>query len=253
MQKTGSSDNFLEIHEPEAFTQYLLRERREIAFVLKQLGARRAMITAYFGSAQAFILTSVIDVAEDNKSFFLDLGKDEVAINEALKEGRLLCATQLEKVKIQFPLDRIERTTHEGFPALRASTPDLLLRLQRREYYRLSAPSLDSLNCRIPLPDGRKLNAQILDISGGGLAIIAPPDGQDLAVGTLFENCRLELPDYPPITVGLQIRNLFRMTTRSGREILRAGCQLINLRTAEANNIQRYILKAERERNHYRV
>lgn len=253
MAKPGSTESGLEILQPEAFTQYLLRDPREIAFVLRQLGARRAMITAYFGDAQAFILSSVIDVAADNKTFILDLSKDKAAISEAIRVGRLLCATQLDNVKIQFPLERIELTQHEGFPALRSATPDILLRLQRREYYRLNASSLDSLVCQIPMPDGRKLNARILDISGGGLAIIAPPEGQELLVGTLFENCRLELPDSPPIMVSLQIRNIFRTTTRGGREVLRAGCQLMHLRAAEANSIQRYILKAERERNHYRA
>lgn len=253
MATPGSTDTRLEILQPEAFSQYLLREKREIAFVLRQLGARRAMISAYYGHAQAFILSTVIDVAPDDKYFYLDLGTDEAAIGEALAQGHLLCAAQLDKVKIQFPLEHIERTQHEGFPALRARLPELLLRLQRREYYRLSAPSLDALNCQIPLRDGRRINAQILDISGGGLAIMAPPEGQELEVGARFENCRLELPEGPPITVSLEVRNMYRMVTRGGREVLRAGCQLIELRTAEANLIQRYILKAERERNHYRV
>lgn len=249
----SAPDTHLEIQQPDAHAQYILRDAREIAYVLRQLGARRAVVTAWYGRAGDFLTTGVIDVAADNRSLILDLGRDEAAIAGALAAGRLLCATQLDKVKIQFPLEHLERCTHEAFPALRTPLPDILLRLQRREYYRLSAPSLDSLACQIPLRDGRKIHARILDISGGGLAIVAPPGGEDLQVGTIFENCRLELPDSPPLTVSLQVRNMFRMSTRGSSEVLRAGCQLVHLRAAEANLIQRYILRTERERNHYRV
>lgn len=253
MVTSGSALPPLEILQTEDFSQYLLREPREIEFVLRQLGARRAMITAYFGSGRDFLLTSVIDLSSDKTQLILDLGKDETIIEQALVQGGLLCATQLEKVKIQFPLEKIERTQHQGFPALRARLPEILLRLQRREYYRLSTPSLDSLNCQITLPDGHKSSVRVLDISGGGLAIVAPPAGEAMEVGSIFEHCSLTLPDTPPISLTLQVRNVFHMSTRGGQKILRAGCQLLGLRAADANLIQRYILKTERERNHYRV
>jgi c-di-GMP-binding flagellar brake protein YcgR len=246
------NDRSLELIAADTYAQYLLSEPREIAFVLRQLAAHRAMTTAYFGNTQDFLLTAVIEVSADNRHVFLDLGTDEELIARALADNHLLCATQLEKVKIQFPIKNLERTEYEGFPAMRASLPATLLRLQRREYYRLSTPSIDSLNCQIPLPGGRKINTRVLDISGGGIAIIAPPEGNDLELDKVFDNCRLDLPDSGPVIVSIQIRNLFRIKTRGGQDVLRAGCQLLNLPANAANVIQRYILKAERERNQYR-
>lgn len=246
------NEHLPELVAADSYTQYLLNQPREIAFVLRQIAAHRAMTTAYFGNTRDFLLTTVIEVSADNRHVFLDLGADEEFNARALKEEHLLCATQLEKVKIQFPLKNMERTEHDGFPAMRAPLPATLLRLQRREYYRLATPSIDSLNCQIPLPGGRKINARVLDISGGGVAIIAPPEGNDLELDKVFDNCRLDLPDSGPIIVSIQIRNLFRMKTRGGQEALRAGCQLLNLPANAANMIQRYILKVERERNQYR-
>lgn len=242
----------LELLAADHYSQYLIREAREVAYVLRQVASHRAMITAYFGKAGEFLLTSVLEVSNNNRQLILDLGSDAELIAKALADGKLLCATQIEKVKIQFMLEGIERTEHEGFPALRATLPDLLLRLQRREYYRLAAGNLDSLNCHIPLPGGRTINARVLDISGGGVAIIAPPEGNSLEPDKVFDNCRLDLPDSAPVIVSLHVRNLFRMKTRGGQEVLRVGCQLLNVPPAAANQIQRYILKAERERNQYR-
>ncbi len=242
----------LELLAEDRYSQYLIREIKELAYVLRQVASHRANITAYFGKAGDFLLTSVLEVSADNRHIVLDLGQDTELIDKALADGQLLCATQIEKVKIQFMLEQVERIEHEGFPALRAPLPALLLRLQRREYYRLAAGNLDSLNCHIPLPGGRTINARVLDISGGGVAIIAPPEGNSLEADKVFDNCRLDLPDSAPVIVSLHVRNIFHMKTRGGQEVLRVGCQLLNVPAAAANQIQRYILKAERERNQYR-
>ncbi|MBS1210322.1 MAG: hypothetical protein H6R19_2720 [Proteobacteria bacterium] len=248
MPRTHQPDPKFELLQADDYSQYLLREGREIAFVLRQLAARRSMITAHFGEKNEFLLTTVIAVTADNKHLLLDLGRDESLIANALSNGRLLCITQLDKVKIQFPIERLERTTHEGFPALRAPLPGVLLRLQRREYYRLSAPAADTLNCQIPLQNDRRVTARVIDISGGGIAVIAPPDNTMFQPEMSFRNCQLVLPEFGTIIATVRVRNLFRITQRNGQDMLRAGCQFLDLTTPMANAIQRYIMRAEQER-----
>lgn len=248
MSPSIKPDLKFELLQADDFSQYLLRENREIAFVLRQLAARRAMLTAHFGDLNQFLLTTVIDVAADNKSLLLDLGRDEALVTGALLSEQLLCVTQIDKVKVQFQLQGFERTIHEGFPALRAPMPSALLRLQRREYYRLNAPASDDLMCQIPIDESSKLNARIVDISGGGIAVIAPPNESFIQPEMHFPNCQLVLPEYGTIVAAVKVRNVFRITQRNGQEILRAGCQFLNLTTPVANAIQRYILRAEQER-----
>ena len=74
------------------------------------------------------------------------------------------------------------------------------------------------------------------------------PGTQAFAPGAEFKNCRLQLPDQAPIPVALVVRNLFRITNRQGREMLRIGCQFTGLSAANANLIQRFILRTEQER-----
>ena len=52
-----------------------------------------------------------------------------------------------------------------------------------------------------------------------------------------------------PIPARLVVRNLFRITNRSGAELLRAGCEFADMPRGAEDAIQRYILKVERERN----
>ncbi|HEX5127267.1 MAG TPA: flagellar brake protein [Rhodocyclaceae bacterium] len=239
-----------ELLKADDYTQYLLREKREIAFVLKQIIAKRANLTAYFGPSNRFLPTSLIAISEDDQYIFLDVSANEDLNEEALATGHLLCITQLDKVKIQFPLDHIERAQYGRFPTLKTALPDVLLRLQRREYYRLTAPAAHALTCKIPAPDGNdiQVEARVLDISGGGVAVVVPPRGVSFTPEMEFKDCRLDLPDFGPITANLRVRNIFRLTNRNGVDMVRAGCEFFDLSTPVANAIQRYILKVERER-----
>jgi flagellar brake protein len=238
-----------ELLQSDDFEQYLLHERREIAYVLRQLAARRCMITAYLATSSRFIMSSVLAVSDDDRTIHLDLGNDEALNNEAANATSLLCLTQLDKVKVQFSvtLPRIEM--FGKYPALIAETPEVLLRLQRREYYRLTAPVAHSLICRIPSPgQNSRVEARVIDISGGGVAVIVPPKDMNLSADEKYMDCRLDLPDFGPITTTLRVRNIFRITSRSGTDMLRAGCQFEDLPTPMANAIQRYILRVERDR-----
>ncbi|MDB5888645.1 MAG: flagellar brake protein, partial [Rhodocyclales bacterium] len=123
-----------ELLQSDDFEQYLLHERREIGYILRQLAARRCMITAYLGDSARFVMTSVLSVNDDDRSLYLDVGNDDALNHEAGSANSLLCLTQLDKVKVQFSVTR-PRMAHFGkYPALLADAPEVLLRLQRREY-----------------------------------------------------------------------------------------------------------------------
>jgi c-di-GMP-binding flagellar brake protein YcgR len=152
-------------------------------------------------------------------------------------------------VKVQFSVTRPRLETFGKYPALLADTPEVLLRLQRREYYRLIAPVAHSLICRIPTPDqDSRVEARVIDISGGGLAVLVPPKDMQLSTDDKYMDCRLDLPDFGPVTVTLRVRNIFHVTSRNGTDMVRAGCQFEDLPTPTANAIQRYILRVERDR-----
>jgi c-di-GMP-binding flagellar brake protein YcgR len=250
MPNSHDTENHNELLQADNFSQYILHDSREIAFVLRQLAAKRALVSALFGEiGQDFLLTSILSVAEDNSSVLIDLVRDPAIVSRALSYGRLLCDTQLDKVKVQFPLENLKVTEHEGHPALRASLPDALLRLQRREYFRFSVPVTGDMLCTIPLPDGKTTSVRIIDISGGGIALVVSPDSSLFAPGIVFNECTMTLPGTTtPVKFSLEVRNLFRITLRDERELLRAGCVFTNMPMQVANQIQRFIMRAEQER-----
>lgn len=235
------------------YQKYLLHGRREIRQVLQGLIDGHALLTAQVSPGHQSFLTALVAVPDDDGPLLIDASADTL-INERVGAAeKLVCMTQLDKIRIQFELHAPAATTHEGRPAFRAAVPSELLRLQRREFYRLQTPVTHTVTCQIPItqPDGRTvtLEARVIDISGGGVAVVVPPDNLPFSPETEFVDCRLTLPELGTLTVKLKVRNLFRLTNRNGIEMLRAGCEFIDLPRSADNAIQRYIFKVERDRS----
>jgi flagellar brake protein len=236
--------------EPADYSKYLLHGKTEVVFVLQALRAAADRITVYFNDGKDFLLTTVIAV--DDHGVTLDFGSDTEMNRRALATDKLFCATSHDKVRIQFLLSGVRQIEAADGPAFHAELPESVLRLQRREYYRLTTPIARPLKCQVPMtaPDGKvhKIEVSIIDISGGGLAIMVPPAGITFEPGMEFPSCRIELPEVGFVVATLQVRNLFEVTLRSGGHVSRAGCQFVDLPGSMLTLVQRYIVKVERER-----
>lgn len=240
--------------DPERFTRYAVRDAREIVQLMQALVEKRPLLTAQFAGGPSF-LTVVLAVSPANGStsgtVVIDAPSDDAVATRATAAARLVCMTRLDNVRVQFPLGALTRVEHEGRPALQAPLPDSMLRLQRREFFRLPTPNGHAPTCEITVdgPGGQKtVSVRILDISGGGLAILVPPRDLDFTPGREFANCQLMLPDGPPLPVRLIVRNLFEVERPNDVKVLRAGCEFVGQTTAGSARIQRYIFKVERDR-----
>lgn len=196
------------------------------------------------------LLTTLAAVADDH--IVLDYGPSSEMNRKALEAEKHFCITTLDKVRVQFILRGFARIEHGGRASFRAALPDEILRLQRREFFRLATPIAKPLKCMVPIPladGGLHLHeAHIFDISGGGLALSAPPAGIPFDTEMELPNCRVELPEVGIITGTIKIRSIFEITLRSGAKVRRAGCEFVKLPGPMLTLIQRYIIKVERER-----
>lgn len=246
-------DTRIELIHADDEEKYLLRDGREILAILKSIIAARALVSVRLAPRNESYLSALIDINENDGSVLLDGSADPLQ-NERIAQAEALdCVTQLDKVRIQFIL-AAQRTVWEGGSAgFRCDLPATLLRLQRREFYRLQTPISQTVTCTVPLPhaDGfrRTTELRILDISGGGVAVAVPPVGVRFEPGAEFPDSLLHLPEVAPIPARLIVRNLFRITHRNGSEVLRAGCQFADMPRGAEDAIQRYILKIERTRS----
>ena len=240
-----------ELLEPADYSQYLLHNRGEILTVAKSLINHGSQITIFFNEGQDLLLTTLL-AADDRKGLVFDYGSTDMINQRAGKADKLFCIASLDRVKIQFVLRRLEHIQFQGRSAFQSALPDSLLRLQRREYYRLTMPVTRPLVCHVPVTDesgGSKVLAfNVVDISGGGVALAFNTNGPLLARDTDYPDCSIELPEVGKVSVTLHVRSIFEVSLRSGALLQRGGCQFVKMPGPMLTLIQRYIIKIERER-----
>lgn len=241
-------------HPPSAIDLRLDRcrilDRAGILAVLREILARRALITLHFHEGREFIVTTLLAVDADLEEIVVDWGADLEADRHLLQADRLAAVTFVDHIRIQFATGRARESVHAGAPAFRIRRPDEVLRLQRRNYYRVKVPAGRPVTCAVPDParPGAFHDLRVLDLSVGGIALIAKVEESDRQPGDVLEGCRIGLPDHGDFEVALAVRSVERLAPVGRRELRRLGCEFLGLPARLAGRVQRYILQVERSR-----
>jgi len=242
-----------EIDHQDVFGQFLMENPREIAFYLDLLAKRRSILTAYINEGQQFFLTSVVAFDQATDTLVLDPSSALENNANAQSAQQITVVSSLDRVKIQMRLPPLKAGNYQGQSVLTTPLPKALLRLQRREFFRLEPPRATPLRCQLATngTDGQALTLELglSDISGGGLSLIAATEmARHFPRDALFQNCRLEIPGEGVIQVNLRVRKSFEISGHSGEHNLRIGCEFVNLPGSRLAFIERYIARIERER-----
>jgi c-di-GMP-binding flagellar brake protein YcgR len=228
--------------------KYRIASRVEIVAILRDLLKGGELVTAYFNGGRDFVVTAVLEVDTERGFAVLDSGANP-QLNERLLASAQISATASQHgVRIQFKAGPIQAVTFEGRAAFRVPIPDSLVKLQRREFYRMPTPLTRPVKCELPAKDGGRAQVVIADISVGGVCLMGEPQGISLDLGQTLPGCRILLPDMGVVTTDLVVRNSYTVTLKNGAASRRTGCEFVRLGAQQEAMVQRYIMKLDRER-----
>jgi c-di-GMP-binding flagellar brake protein YcgR len=239
--------------ELENWHDYRVESRREIVALLRRIAEKNQLVRVLLRGEADVCMTSILEVDPDTDTLVLDRSIDRDQNQRMLAGGRASCETTLDKIRILFTVEGLRETGFEGGLAVAAGIPETLVRLQRREYYRMETQVTNPVRVLIPLPPelGGGTHAFALsDISCGGIAIL---DNKLLlgatAVGQTLPGCRIELPEIGPVATALEVCSQHDLTLLNNKPSRRLGCEFVDISRGNLANVQRYITKLERERN----
>jgi len=228
--------------------RFRVDSRVEIVYILRALMKSNALVTAYFNGGREFVVTAVLQVDSEHGFVILDSGSNR-ELNERLLHGReVSVVSSQDGVRVQFTTDRVAAVSFEGRLAFRLPLPDTILKLQRREYYRLATPVVHPLKCELAGPDGKRFELALADISLGGVCLVGQPASFSFEPGMALEDCRIDLPETGAIRAGLCVRNSYVVTLKNSVTSHRTGCEFVKLGSQQEAMVQRYIIRLERER-----
>ncbi|PRC90775.1 flagellar brake protein [Solimicrobium silvestre] len=231
---------------------YQVDSRKEIILLLRSLQENKQLINMIIHDGNEVIITAILKVDDDNNNIIFDCASTESANQRLIEAPRVYFEAALNKIGIQFSSSSVSRCNFMGSPSLCCTIPSSLIRLQRREYYRINTPHTHPLICVVNVPEengGGKINLPLVDISCGGVAMLDDQRVLNVDFGTLYNDCKIDLPGIGLVNITLQVRNSQNLLLMNHKTSRRIGFQFIDLSKTMMAQIQKLITKIERERN----
>jgi c-di-GMP-binding flagellar brake protein YcgR len=233
-------------------SSFQVESRREIIALLRGLKESKQLISMMINEGSEAFITTVLDLDDLNNAVVIDCAPTQPANQRIVECSRVFFEGLLDKISIQFSSSSVQRTTHDGRPALQFTVPTSMIRLQRRENYRINTPLTNPIRCLVPIQEDAEIQMvkfSLVDISCGGVAMLDERKILNNTIGQTYHDCQIDLPGIGVIDLVLQVRNSQDLILLNGKSNRRIGCQFINLSNAVLASVQRYIMKLERERN----
>ncbi len=225
--------------------KHRITSAKEIEFVLNCIARNGVRVALYYDDGNEFILTTLLDV--DSKGLWLEQSRSgNLRITES---NQLVFVSSHLQAKVQFTASQASSVEHRGYPALYLPMPSSIYRLQRREFFRHVVPVNKPLYCVIVMgkpPKKKRCELTILDISGGGLALICTETDTELAPGESYQDCQIDLPGIGVISVAIVVKSLILVALAPGHMHKRTGCEFHNLDGQVIILLQRYVTSMQR-------
>jgi c-di-GMP-binding flagellar brake protein YcgR len=229
--------------------KYTLASPVEIAHHLKSIVKNGYMVTVFANRGKTFVLTRLLDVDAKAQTLVFDWGSDPEVNAKILSSERNVFVCSPDGVKTQFITDQVREISFDGRPAFEVDLPAQVIKLQRREFFRIRTPVGNPLICRIGDYQGAPLELPVFDISLGGMALWLPDlTTAGFDIGQQYIDCHVDLKPFGPLQSVLEVRHRLPVQLRNGQDAVRIGCSYLHLPTSMENLIQRYVGQLERER-----
>ena len=237
---------FLPETDPAVLEHFAVDGPLAVRGILDDLVRERALIALYSPlDHEEFVVSQILGWTDAGIRF--EFTTDESRRRALLAAGSVVVVAFLDRIKIQFATGRIRVSDEGGLSVLECELPRRVHRIQRRDAQRVRTPSTQPVECVIRAVDGVEHAYRVLDVSAGGVALMVPPERGVPALGELWQQCRLEIPGYPPIACDLAVRFVSE-GLRGDAAACRVGCEFHRPLPQTRHAVQLYLTQVQRGR-----
>lgn len=229
--------------------RYTISSPAEILSVLDFLIGRGEPMTVLFNHGAESFLSMLLDFDEEANQLIFDWGGSEEVNRRFLQAGSGSFLCRPDGIRVQFPAESVRAGEYGDRRAFVSALPRSLLRLQRREYFRINLPVGRRPMCELELGNGGIAHLPVHGLSVAGLSFVEEP-AAFAGLGQLVRipRCRFQLGEYGDVECGLEVRYVTELSNRAGRVLSRMGCRFVDIPPNMQAHIQRYMIHLESER-----
>ena len=221
---------------------YALHHAVEILAVLERLWHERTPTTVELGDDRA-IASSVLDVRRASKTLVFDIARDAELTRRLFAAGRLSFVASLDHIEIAFETGPASLIRLDDGPAAVVELPQAVVRLQRREAYRVTLPPDEKVRCTVLEPDGRSTPAHAVDLSCGGAGLVFDDRDVDLGEPGSGHELIFSLPKLGRFEIEATLSNIMAAPGETDDEPprVRAGFRFVSVEPKTESQLQRYV------------
>lgn len=198
----------------------------------------------YLQSDQTQFVTEILSIDWSSGQMWLGTPYEKVLSAQCNISSSYVVVSFPDGVKVQFAGIGILPTQYQGADALRISIPGTIVRLQRRNYFRVMADEELNSQVKLVIPQVQG-DTSLVDISLAGCGFTVSAQPRQFNPGEVLKDVRLTLPDgESSMLVELMIRNIKPMFDRPDN--IQLGCVMKTLERGAERRLQRFLLATER-------
>jgi len=236
----------IELFSSDEENDYLISNPKEILSILQTIAQRKLRVALYYNDGNSMVLTMIL--AADENGVWVDASSNPLDNRHIERSKRIIFVSTHNQAKVQFIASDAILGLYEDAPAFSLALPKKLLRLQRRDYYRLITTEPGAPKCIIrPVPDKAHIQHEVtvMDISIGGVALVCETTGIELQPGMVYRHCLINLPEIGTLEATIEVKNAFEITDRNGKVKRRAGCVFVKPDGKATMLLQRYVARMQ--------
>lgn len=208
--------------------------------VLEALAAQGEPLATRSAAGTGPFRTRLLRVDPGRRFLLFDRGGDAAAQAQVLGQSAVDFIVEWGEWRIGFTVANPVAAEHDGTAAIRTGFPESIAISRRRMLPRSAVPPGAALRCVAGAGASVAFEADVLDVSQGGIGMQAEAKTAPLDPGMVLAACRLERAGREPVVVDLEVRHTARVTLGDGRLVLRIGCRFVNLSPAAMRLVAEY-------------
>ena len=220
-----------------------------VAALLRSVASVGPRAAVYLDDGETFVHTSVLAVDDKSGTMIFERSGDAGLNARVLAAPKVTLVTSDHGVPVQCVCRTPRPTRHDGAEAFSVPLPERVLRLQRRDAYRLPGdPLLKRATCHLFREDqarNKNLTPAVLDLSCSGISI-AIPNSEPKLERESRHKCRIELPAFVRFDVGVLVHSARDFALPDGTAAQAYGMEFLNLDATAEVLLQRFITEEER-------